>query len=136
MPEMDINRALKNALSILPNYIGVKWASIIDTNRKSLLSIYSEHSLNIDRIKNQTVVKDLLKQNHDKQFLHTKRGETVLYSPIVDQYALLVNLSTDIPSEPVEKICEHVKLVLREILTKYDEVKRPLSVKGTMCVLL
>lgn len=124
---MVIHCFLESVLNVLPSYLDVRWASIVDTSGNNVVSIHPEHNTIVDIQENVAAIKSLLMKSGDLKIKTCVRYENdhgfFLYSAIDDRYALIVNLPPDTPYIPAEMVCDHVMLVLRKLLEmNYGEV--------------
>ena len=121
------DKSLDKILSIIPMYFGIRWASIVDTDRKRLVSFYPEQLSPTDMLKNIENVEGLIEKKYDLQTIkksvsYIKYQDSIfVYSTINQRYALIVNFLPDTPITPAEAMCDHVKIALSQILrTKYS----------------
>jgi len=121
------NKSLDKILSIIPIYLEIRWASIVNTNRKRLVSFYPEELSPTDMLKNIQNLEELIEKKYDlgkiqKSVSYIKYPDSIfVYSTINKRYALIVSFPPDTPITPAEAICEHVKVALSQILeTKYS----------------
>lgn len=116
------DKSLDEILSIIPIYLGIRWASIVDTNRKRLVSFYPEQLSPTNMLKNIENLEGLIEKKYDlkkikKSVSYIKYHDSIfVYSTINKRYALIVNFPPDTPITPAEAICEHAKMVLSQIL--------------------
>ncbi|UCH01874.1 MAG: hypothetical protein JSV20_08590 [Candidatus Bathyarchaeota archaeon] len=118
----NLNKAFENALSILPAYMNIRWASIIDTRNMDPIYVYPEYTDVLDLMENIGSLGNLFKLQYgdlkevDIFKINRKDGYCFICLTISNRHALIVKLPSSPSLHPAKKMCEHVKLILEQLL--------------------
>jgi len=132
---MRLNEAFERVLTVLPTYMEIRWASILDTISNRLISFYPEHAKPV-KLKNITTTENVFEDKYEdlqaaKPYISYEddAGNIIIYETIDNQHALIVSTSPDIPRGPAEAICEHIILIIKQLLETKNEYEE--NIQGT-----